>query len=250
VRRVEHDSGEPELLEKVLAGHAVDEPHALGQRAESASEALAQPVALVLMSELRRQPLLSYHRALGTRRGAQVSELSEWDSFYVIIGSAAGALVGLQFVVMTLIAERPPVRSPEAASTFATPTVMHFSSVLLLSAVLRAPWKSIAPVAVLWGLLGLAGTAYSIIVARRVRLQTFYRPVLEDWSFHVLLPLAAYAMLALCALAAPLHARGGLFGVGAACLLLLFSGIHNAWDTVAYYVFVMRSEKGEKDKEG
>ena len=167
-----------------------------------------------------------------------MSELSAWDSFYVIVGSAAGALVGLQFVVMTLIAERPPVRAPEAGAAFATPTVIHFSSVLLLSAVVRAPWSAIVPVAALWGLLGLAGTIYSIVVARRMRRQTYYRPVFEDWSFHVLLPLAAYAMLALCALAAPLHERGALFGVGAAALLLLFSGIHNAWDTVAYYVFV------------
>jgi len=173
-----------------------------------------------------------------------VSELSEWDSFYVIVGSAAGALVGLQFVVMTLIAERPP-RSPEAGSAFTTPTVLHFSSVLLLSAMVRAPWRAISVVAVLWGLLGLAGAAYSVLVAWRVRRQTYYRPVLEDWSFHVLLPLIAYAMLALTALAAPLHVRAALFGVGAAALLLLFSGIHNAWDTVAYFVFVQR--KGDKD---
>jgi len=27
--------------------------------------------------------------------------LKEWESFYVIVGSSAGALIGLQFVVMT-----------------------------------------------------------------------------------------------------------------------------------------------------
>ena len=80
-----------------------------------------------------------------------------------------------------------------------------------------------------------------------MRRQTYYRPVFEDWSFHVLLPLAAYAMLALCALAAPLHERGALFGVGAAALLLLFSGIHNAWDTVAYYVFVHGKDGDRKE---
>ena len=53
-----------------------------------------------------------------------MSELSAWDSFYVIVGSAAGALVGLQFVV-SRIAERPPVRAPEAGSAFATPTVIR-----------------------------------------------------------------------------------------------------------------------------
>jgi hypothetical protein len=33
--------------------------------------------------------------------------MSGWENFYVIVGSSAGALIGLQFVVMTLIATRP-----------------------------------------------------------------------------------------------------------------------------------------------
>src|ERR1700740_3209668 len=70
-------------------------------------------------------------------------ELSAWDGFYGIVGSAAGALIGLQFVVMTLIAERPPLRAAEAGAAFATPTIVHFGTALLLSALLRAPWQSI-----------------------------------------------------------------------------------------------------------
>ena len=59
-------------------------------------------------------------------------ELIEWDSFYVIVGSAAGALIGLQFVVMTLIAERPQLHAAEDASAaFATPTVVHFGTVIV-----------------------------------------------------------------------------------------------------------------------
>lgn len=52
-------------------------------------------------------------------------EFTEWDSFDVIIGSAAGALTGLQIVVMTLIAQRPPVLAADAGSAFATPTIVH-----------------------------------------------------------------------------------------------------------------------------
>ena len=44
----------------------------------------------------------------------------EWESFYVIVGAAAGALIGLQFVVMTLIAERPHLAAPEAGAAFVT----------------------------------------------------------------------------------------------------------------------------------
>src|SRR5881227_3188869 len=96
----------------------------------------------------------------------------EWESFYVIVGAAAGALIGLQFVVMTLIAERPQVGTPEAAAAFATPTIVHFSAALLLSAVLRVPWHGLTPVAVCWGLVGFAGVVYSIIVVRRMWVQT------------------------------------------------------------------------------
>lgn len=167
-----------------------------------------------------------------------MSELAEWDSFYVIVGSAAGALIGLQFVVMTLIANRPTLRAAEPGAAFVTPTVVHFGAALLLSALLRAPWQAITLVSALWGLIGLSGGAYAVIVARRMRVQTAYQPEFEDWLFHVLLPLAAYAILAFSAFAAPSRPREALFGVGAAALLLLFIGIHNAWDNVAYHVFV------------
>ncbi|MBZ5554643.1 MAG: hypothetical protein LAO21_18145 [Acidobacteriia bacterium] len=165
--------------------------------------------------------------------------LTGWENFYVIVGSSAGALIGLQFVVITLIADRPIVRDVErASSAFATPTIVHFAAVLLLSTVLSAPWHGIAATAIFWGVLGLVGIAYVLIVARRMRVQTAYMPQFEDRLFHVLLPLAAYATLAGSAYATRLNVGGALFGVGAAALLLLFTGIHNAWDAVTYHVFV------------
>jgi hypothetical protein len=176
-----------------------------------------------------------------------MSELDEWASFYSIVGSAAGALIGLQFVVMTLVAVTPRIRAPEAGAAFATPTIVHFSAVLLLSALLRAPWPTINIAAVVWGAVGLSGIAYALIVARRMRKQGVYQPEFEDWLFHALLPLAAYAILALSPLAAASHAREALFGVGAAALLLLFTSIHNAWDAIAYHVFVvMRNNNSER----
>ena len=167
-----------------------------------------------------------------------MSFLNEWDSFYVIVGSSAGALIGLQFVVMTLIAEKQAVRTAEAGAAFGTPTVVHFSAVLLLSAILRAPWQSIPRLTGLLGLLGLAGVVYAVIVARRMLRQEAYTPVLEDWVFHLAFPFAAYVLLAVAPFAAPTHPRGAFFCIGAASLLLLFTGIHNAWDAVAYQVFM------------
>src|SRR3954469_17265032 len=105
-----------------------------------------------------------------------------WENFYVIVGSSAGALIGLQFVVITLISGRPVARADaQASDAFSTPSVVHFGVVLLLSAVVSAPWDGIGAVAVLWGVVGLGGAVYVVVVARRMRKQTAYRPVFEDW---------------------------------------------------------------------
>ena len=168
----------------------------------------------------------------------------EWESFYVIVGAAAGALIGLQFVVMTLLADRPRLASLEAGAAFATPNVVHFSAALLLSALMRVPWHSIGAAALVWGVVGLAGLVYVAIVIRRMRIQRDYQPDWEDWTYHVVLPLIAYALLLVSALGARSHEEPALMGVAAGTLLQLFIGIHNSWDTIVYQVLVrMRNAK-------
>ena len=166
-----------------------------------------------------------------------MTALNGWENFYVIVGSSAGALIGLQFVVITLIADRPIKGMAQASGAFASPSVVHFAVVLLLSAIVSAPWNDMAIVALLWGLLGICGVVYTAIIVVRMRRQTAYQPVFEDWMFHFLLPLIAYAVLVVSAYLAQSHARPAMFFVGAASLLLLFIGIHNAWDAVTYHVF-------------
>lgn len=175
-----------------------------------------------------------------------MTELAKWDNFYVIVGSAAGALIGLQFVVLTLIAQMPRLSSPEAGAAFGSPTVVHFGAALFLSALLHAPWQSVNDVAVLLGICGFGGIIYSVVVCRRMVKQRAYKPVFEDWLFHAGLPLLAYGTLGLSAIAAPSHFRQALFGVGGAALLLLYIGLHNSWDAVSYHVLVLRPEHDKK----
>lgn len=169
-----------------------------------------------------------------------MTEFSEWGSFYVIVGAASGALIGLQFVVLTLISERPPPGAAEASDALLTPTIVHFGVVLLLSALISAPWKANILPAVFWCLIGIGGLVYEIIVMRRLRAQITYRPVIEDWLFHVLLPITAYALLIVSAFTSVSYERDALFGIGSSALMLLFVGIHNAWHSVAHHVFSTR----------
>jgi len=162
-----------------------------------------------------------------------LSPFAAWESFYVIVGSSAAALTGLQFVVIVLSAEARSVRGPEV-SAFGTPTVVHFCAVLLISAILSAPWQAVAGARLALGTCGAAGIAYMVIIIRRARRQMGYTPVLEDWLWHGAFPLIAYPALLVAALVLRRDPTRCLFTIAATALLLLFIGIHNAWDAVTY----------------
>lgn len=170
-----------------------------------------------------------------------MSTPADWQNFYVIAGSAAGALIGLQFVVLTLLSSLQRRVSMQGADVYSTPTIVHFTTVLLLSAVMVAPVRG--PVAnyvfaVLITVGGLGGVAYSLFNARQMR-RASYKPQFEDWLFYAILPLAGYVLIT-----AGGAARASLrlldfscYGLAIATILLLVIGIHNAWDTVTYHVF-------------
>jgi hypothetical protein len=169
-----------------------------------------------------------------------------WETFYVIVGSSAGALTGLMFVVIALVADtRSSARQIDA---FGTPTVVHFSAALLLSAILSAPWPAMLGARLALGAFGAAGVVYTCVVLKRAHQLTEYKPVFEDWLFHAALPLAAYAGILTAAAGLPRRPTFLLFVIGAAAILLLFVGIHNAWDTVTYIV-ISRWEKRPRDEQ-
>lgn len=162
--------------------------------------------------------------------------MARWESFYVIIGSSGAALVGIQFLVVTLVANmrrRPP---PESVSAFATPTVVHFTGALLIAAIMSAPWRSLVSASVALAMCGVGGLAYTAVVIRRERRQTYYMPVWQDWLWYAVLPFGVYGSLAVAALSLRGRTADALFVVAADALGLLFIGIHNSWDSVTHLV--------------
>jgi hypothetical protein len=174
-----------------------------------------------------------------------VHPFSAWESFYVIIGSSAAALTGLQFVVIVLGAEVNAPSNVHTTRAFGTPTVVHFCAVLLISALLSAPWHEVGGAAAAIATFGLAGIIYSLIVLRHARRQTVYVPVLEDWIWHTVLPVIAYAALFTSGILLRGDPASVLFVIGASALLLLFVGIHNAWDSVTYLAMARRTANEE-----
>ena len=98
-----------------------------------------------------------------------------------------------------------------------------------------SPWHSIAPISIVWGLVGVAGFVYQCVVLRRVRRQAAYTPGFEDWLFYTALPIAAYLTVLVASwLLRQQRTTAGLFVTAAGSVLLLCVGIRNAWDNVIY----------------
>ncbi|HKN59104.1 MAG TPA: hypothetical protein VJV97_09640 [Gemmatimonadaceae bacterium] len=174
--------------------------------------------------------------------------LSLWENFYVIVGSSAGALTGLQFVVMALIPNSPTQAGEHEINTFGTPQIVHFGIVLFISAALSAPWPRWTAVATIVWVSGALGIVYTMIVIRRSRRTTLYKPVLEDWIWHTVLPLIAYTLMVVSAGFLVFSTTLGLFGIASSTLLLLFIGIHNAWDSATYIaISVKQGQQGAEN---
>lgn len=164
--------------------------------------------------------------------------LKEWESFYVIVGSSGAALVGLQFVVITLIAERQRVTSQGALRAFGTPTVVHFAGALLISAVMSAPWPTLQDLSIAVTVCALAGFAYAAAVIRHALRQKEYRPEAEDWIWYVSVPFLVYLALTIASFLLRRRELQALFVIGGSALALVLLGIRNAWDTVTYVLSV------------
>jgi hypothetical protein len=176
---------------------------------------------------------------------AALSPLVAWNSFYVIVGSSAAALTGLQFVVMTLSTGMNVRGSETVTNAFSTPTIVHFCTVLFISAMMSVPWPALSSVAFVLGACGVAGLVYMLIVVRRTQRQTLYLPVLEDWLFHTVFPLIAYSALLVASAFLWNYSTLSLFVIGGVALLLLFVGIHNAWDG-AVFIAARRQQQSKQ----
>jgi hypothetical protein len=170
------------------------------------------------------------------------SLLAGWENFYVIVGSSAGGLTGLTFVVIALAADANRVRL-SGLRAFVTPIVVHFGVVLALAAFLSMPHQSILALSAGFTAIAAFGLIWSIvIVVNMPKHGSEYLPVAEDWVWNVILPGLLYLLMLAMAYLVWHHVAGALYGIAVAALALLFIGIHNAWD-IAVWMTLARSQR-------
>jgi|SRR5579871_4791016 len=162
---------------------------------------------------------------------------SDWDNFYLIVGSGGGALIGVMFVVTTLTAGLEESRASRGALIYITPIVFHFAIVLIVSAIAVTPGLSVDAVGVLIAVCALLGLLYAVVTAVRVfTIKIDGAPDWEDKIFYGIIPATAYFLLACAAGAIWIVPMSAPLFIGAVMMLLLLIGIRNAWDLATFLV--------------
>jgi hypothetical protein len=155
-----------------------------------------------------------------------------WEDFYLLIGSAAAALIGLLFVVSTLTAGRARSLVLRGNRLYLSPIVWHFGAILVLSGGAMAPVITPAAFAAATGFLSIIGLVTGLRIALAIRRASPGEAF--DLCWYGLAPAALYLLLAATAFGL---AAARLWAVSAAAALLmalLLVCIHNAWDLVTW----------------
>jgi hypothetical protein len=169
-------------------------------------------------------------------QGNDVSLLSAWQTEYVILGTAAATLTGLMFIVITLMAGARIRRSSAylGVSSFTEPTLVHFTTVLMIALIINAPWQELTTVGIVIGVAGLVGLIYILRSVPQMRHLPDYQPKTNDWVWYFTAPLILYIALIAAAWVLPRSPAPALYAIAAISVGFLLVGLRNAWDLVIY----------------
>lgn len=169
-----------------------------------------------------------------------------WENFYIIVAPAAGALIGLMFVVVTLTTENEPGGLELGGRIYITPIVFHFAAVLVIGAMAEVPHLPPVVVAAVLAVLGVWGVVYSAMTTMRLfeleRLNE-YTPDLSDKLFYGIFPTLIYALLVGAGGMIMVDVTIGEYSLAVMTLLILLIGIRNAWDLVTAIVKTLAKKR-------
>jgi len=173
--------------------------------------------------------------------GASVSFAStatSWQTFYVLVGTAAATLVGLMFVAVTFGADRVRPETADTARSFIDPPFRHFVQVLFTAclAVIPGvqPWLLgvlSAGVAVLRG-GGLLWTYRHMRIADRAH----HDVELSDWMSGIVVPALCHALLLATGVGFVVGRPAAFDGLAIVTIAILMTGVFGSWELILWMV--------------
>lgn len=155
-----------------------------------------------------------------------------WENFFLMVGGAAAVLIGLIFVVISLMQDRPRSQVLAGSKLYMGPIVLGVSFVLALSAAALTPAIGRCEFAGITGTIALWGLARAIISTAGIRsLKSVHW---TDVWFYGLIPMLIYLALGFVALAFWKEWSWAYDGLAVVLTLALLLAIRNEWDLITW----------------
>src|ERR1700732_5089715 len=94
-------------------------------------------------------------------QGSVAELFHTWHDFYLLVGTAAATLVGLMFVAASIGASVFSEEHKAALRAFISPTVVHFTSALVLCVLAMIPSHTWMTLSALLAVMSVTGLIYS-----------------------------------------------------------------------------------------
>lgn len=159
-----------------------------------------------------------------------------WGEFYLLVGSAAAVLIGLIFVVVTLMQDKPRSTMLSGSRYYMGPVVLNVSFVLVLSAAALAGHITATSMGLICATIALWGFARSAMSFTGIRTLVWDEepPHWTDAWFYGAIPAVIYAGLAAVAWAFWTGQHWAVDGVAVVINAILLVSIRNEWDLVTW----------------
>ena len=164
---------------------------------------------------------------------AWTQQLETWHEFYILVGTAGLTLTGLLFVVISLGPRVTADRHTTSVRAFVSPNAVFFTTALVISSLFLVPGLSAPVIGVLLCVDASASLAYLAYTRAHQRWRQHNLP-LVDWIWFVAMPLLGYLFILFAGVGFLVDASFAIHGVAAALILLVVTGIRNAWHLVLW----------------
>ena len=155
-----------------------------------------------------------------------------WSEFYLLAGSAAAVLIGLIFVVISLMQDRSRSSVLAGSRLYMGPIVLGVSFVLALSAAALVPRMDQRSFAAITGIVAVWGMIRGLVSIAGI--QGRHDVHWTDLWYYGVIPSAIYAALGAVAVAFWNGWRCAEPGVAAVITALLLLAIRNEWDLITW----------------
>jgi len=162
-----------------------------------------------------------------------VASLHDWHDFYILIATVAVTIIGAMFVVASIASPYlTPTRAAQSRN-YLSPIVLHLATAVLGCAAVMVPNLAEAGFVILFGVGGLGGLVYSVLITVRI---WHHNHDNEDRLWYAVVPVFGYIAMLVAVLLVLLNEPAAVDVLAGAVALLLVAGIRNAWDLTLFFV--------------